>query len=257
MIQGHSSADQELPCCYETYRFKTTIYKNTPVDQVQSQLNRFHTLTFSLFKIYFNIILLSTFLSPNVKFIVNSPFSGGWDMVHGVTSSHWVSRQSQWSSVGLCNRLGPVFIDVGYSHISSNSTGQLPGGLQSVTGMLCSAQHSISSANQQIRNVKKVHLRVCTVITINTETSTLLNHKSDSSLVKCHSLLVIPLWSRLPQLRLQTEIHTPWVPLSEFQSYSATSMIMIIYKIYKQILVITSTHNVQKWLKYIIFKPNV
>jgi hypothetical protein len=40
--------------------------------------------------------------------------------------------------MGLCHRLGPVLIDMGYCHISSTSTDRVPGGLQSVTGMSCS-----------------------------------------------------------------------------------------------------------------------
>jgi len=49
--------------------------------------------------------------------------------------------------VGLCHRLGPVLIDMGYFHISSTSTDRVPGGLQSVTGMSCS--HKMLSGEQQ------------------------------------------------------------------------------------------------------------
>lgn len=98
VIKGHSSADQKFPCCNKTYRFKTTIYKNPPVDQIQSQLNPFHTLTFSFYRISFNIILLSTSVSPNGKFIVNSVFRwlryGPW--------CHFLSLGFQAKTVILC-----------------------------------------------------------------------------------------------------------------------------------------------------------
>jgi hypothetical protein len=68
-------------------------------------------------------------------------------MVYGVTSSYWVSRQSQRPCVGLCHRLGPVLSDMGYCHISSNSTDHVSGGLQSITGMSCS--HKMLSGEQQ------------------------------------------------------------------------------------------------------------
>lgn len=117
------------------------------VSETKVQISRISSYSDTLFKIHFNIIHPFTYTSPRTKFNIISIFTGGWDMVYGVTSSWWVSRQSQWPCVGLCHRLGPVLIDMRYCYIGGTSTDRVPDGLQSGTGMSCS--HKMLSGEQR------------------------------------------------------------------------------------------------------------
>lgn len=116
-----------------------------------------HTLTLCLRSILVLHSHLHTYTYPRFTFNIISIFTGGWDMVYGVTSSYWVSRQTQWPCLGLHHRLGPVLTNMGYCHISSTSTDHVPGGLQSVTGMSCS--HKMLSGEQQGQLRAGVHYR--------------------------------------------------------------------------------------------------
>lgn len=79
--------------------------------------------------------------------------------------------------------------------------------------------------HQQLRNIKKVRLRVWGWMSVlpsplSTDTSTSLSHqKSDNFLVECHSLLVISLM-QTATITLQTESYTHWISLLETQSYT-------------------------------------